>query len=60
MHEVSILLYIELYLHFLQNHGNPTSHIPELVLNNFTTRLGHRIGRLVLISSFIYNQGSSS
>ena len=29
----------------LQNHGNPTSHKPELVLNNFTTRLGHRVGR---------------
>jgi ribosome production factor 1 len=29
----------------LQNHGNPTSHKPELVLNNFATRLGHRIGR---------------
>lgn len=31
----------------LQNHGNPTSHKPELVLNNFTTRLGHRVGRLI-------------
>ncbi|KAA3458840.1 ribosome production factor 1-like [Gossypium australe] len=30
----------------IKNHGNPTSHEPELVLNNFTTRLGHRIGRL--------------
>ncbi|OMO82340.1 Drug/metabolite transporter [Corchorus olitorius] len=29
----------------IKNHGNPTSHEPELVLNNFTTRLGHRIGR---------------
>ncbi|KAF0903292.1 hypothetical protein E2562_026575 [Oryza meyeriana var. granulata] len=27
------------------NHGNPTSHKPELVLNNFTTRLGHCIRR---------------
>ncbi|KAL5669133.1 hypothetical protein ACJX0J_021354 [Zea mays] len=39
-------------LHFgllftLQNHGNPTSHKPELVLNNFTTRLGHRVGRMI-------------
>jgi len=24
----------------LPNHGNPTSHIPELILNNFTTPLG--------------------
>ncbi|XP_007051370.2 PREDICTED: ribosome production factor 1 isoform X2 [Theobroma cacao] len=31
----------------IKNHGNPTSHMPELVLNNFTTRLGHRIGRLI-------------
>ncbi|KAJ1408342.1 Brix domain [Sesbania bispinosa] len=29
----------------IKNHGTPTSHKPELVLNNFTTRLGHRIGR---------------
>ncbi|KAI7754060.1 hypothetical protein M8C21_009575 [Ambrosia artemisiifolia] len=31
----------------LKGHGNPTSHKPELVLNNFTTRLGHRVGRLI-------------
>ncbi|XP_057501735.1 uncharacterized protein LOC130785565 [Actinidia eriantha] len=31
----------------IKNHGNPTSHEPELVLTNFTTRLGHRIGRLI-------------
>ncbi|VFQ80161.1 unnamed protein product [Cuscuta campestris] len=31
----------------IKNHGNPTSHVPELVLNNFTTRLGHRIGRMI-------------
>ncbi|PIN10377.1 Ribosome biogenesis protein RPF1, contains IMP4 domain [Handroanthus impetiginosus] len=31
----------------IKNHGNPTSHQPELVLTNFTTRLGHRIGRLI-------------
>lgn len=43
-----------LYLHWLQNHGNPTSHKPELVLNNFTTRLGHRIGRLLLILCLLY------
>lgn len=30
----------------IKNHGNPTSHEPELILNNFTTRLGHRVGRL--------------
>uniref|UniRef100_A0A6N2MZN2 Brix domain-containing protein n=1 Tax=Salix viminalis TaxID=40686 RepID=A0A6N2MZN2_SALVM len=31
----------------IKNHGNPTSHEPELVLTNFTTHLGHRIGRLI-------------
>ena len=29
------------------NHGAATSHIPELVLNGFGTRLGHRIGRFL-------------
>lgn len=29
----------------MQHHGTPTGHKPELVLNNFTTGLGHRIGR---------------
>ncbi|KAJ9171614.1 hypothetical protein P3X46_014953 [Hevea brasiliensis] len=31
----------------IKNHGNPTNHKPELVLTNFTTRLGHRVGRLI-------------
>ncbi|KAK0582726.1 hypothetical protein LWI29_028894 [Acer saccharum] len=31
----------------IKNHGNPTGHKPELVLNNFTTCLGHCIGRLI-------------
>ncbi|PON97163.1 Brix domain containing protein [Trema orientale] len=31
----------------IKSHGNPTSHEPELVLNNFTTRLGHRVGRMI-------------
>ncbi|KAG7027747.1 Ribosome production factor 1, partial [Cucurbita argyrosperma subsp. argyrosperma] len=31
----------------IKNHGNPTGHEPELVLTNFTTRLGLRIGRLI-------------
>ncbi|URE41514.1 Brix [Musa troglodytarum] len=31
----------------IKNHGNPTDHKPELVLNNFTTRLGHRVGRYI-------------
>jgi len=29
----------------LPNHGKATSHIPEIILNNFTTRLGRRAGR---------------
>lgn len=29
------------------NHGASTSHVPELVLNGFSTRLGHRVGRLL-------------
>ncbi|KAJ3672679.1 hypothetical protein LUZ60_007400 [Juncus effusus] len=31
----------------IKNHGNPTGHKPELVLNNFTTRIGHRVGRMI-------------
>ncbi|EPS61568.1 hypothetical protein M569_13224 [Genlisea aurea] len=31
----------------IKNHGNPTSHRPELVLTNFTSRLGHRVSRLI-------------
>lgn len=30
----------------IKNHGRPTSHKPELVLNNFSTRLGLRVGRM--------------
>lgn len=29
-----------------QNHGRATKHKPELILNNFGTRLGHRVGRM--------------
>ena len=29
----------------IPNHGAPTDHLPEIVLNNFSTRLGHRLGR---------------
>jgi len=28
-------------------HGNKTSHQPELILNRFTTKLGHRVGRML-------------
>jgi len=31
----------------ISNHGNPTSHHPEVILNNFNTRLGHRVGRML-------------
>lgn len=30
----------------IKGHGKPTDHKPELVLNNFSTRLGCRIGRM--------------
>jgi ribosome production factor 1 len=31
----------------VQGHGRPSSHRPELVLNNFNTRLGRRVGRML-------------
>lgn len=31
----------------IPGHGKPTSHVPELILNNFNTRLGRRIGRFL-------------
>ncbi len=31
----------------IRGHGNPTSHVPELILNNFVTRLGRRFGRFL-------------
>eukprot|EP00939_MAST-03C_sp_MAST-3C-sp1_P002603 g2603.t1 len=31
----------------IAGHGAPTSHIPEILLNNFNTRLGHRVGRFL-------------
>jgi ribosome production factor 1 len=31
----------------IAGHGRPTSHRPELILNNFGTRLGHRVGRFL-------------
>merc|ERR1712232_84964 len=33
--------------HDIPNHGSATDHIPELVLNGFGTRLGHRAGRFL-------------
>lgn len=30
----------------IHNHGRATSHTPELILNNFITKLGHRVGRM--------------
>ena len=30
----------------IHNHGRSSAHTPELILNNFVTKLGHRIGRL--------------
>jgi len=31
----------------IAGHGRPTGHRPELILNNFNTRLGHRLGRML-------------
>lgn len=31
----------------LKRHGNATTHRPEVVLNNFKTRLGHTVGRML-------------
>jgi len=31
----------------ISNHGRVTAHQPELILNNFNTRLGHRVGRFL-------------
>jgi len=31
----------------IRNAGKPTSHNPEVILNNFNTRLGHTIGRML-------------
>ncbi|XP_071953365.1 ribosome production factor 1-like [Antedon mediterranea] len=31
----------------IKNSSTPTEHKPELVLNNFNTRLGHTVGRLI-------------
>ncbi|CAI5536318.1 unnamed protein product [Closterium sp. Naga37s-1] len=31
----------------IKNAGRATGHLPELILNNFSTRLGHRVGRLL-------------
>lgn len=30
----------------IENHGRATTHIPELILNNFSSRLGNTVGRL--------------
>jgi hypothetical protein len=30
----------------IRNHGRATSHYPELILNNFSTLMGHRVGRM--------------
>ncbi|KAH8110833.1 Brix-domain-containing protein [Phellopilus nigrolimitatus] len=30
----------------ISGHARPTTHFPELVLNNFVTRLGHTVGRM--------------
>jgi ribosome production factor 1 len=29
----------------IRNHGNPTDHFPELVINNFNSMVGRRVAR---------------
>lgn len=36
----SVILRKDIY-----HHGNPTDHFPEIILNNFNTNVGRRIGR---------------
>ena len=31
----------------ISGHGRVTNHLPEIILNNFSTRLGHRVGRFL-------------
>ena len=31
----------------IAGHGRQTGHVPEIILNNFTTRLGRRVGRIL-------------
>lgn len=31
----------------ISNHGNPTDHLPELILKNFNTAMGRRLGRFI-------------
>lgn len=31
----------------IKNHGTMTSHVPEVILTNFVTRLGRRVGRFI-------------
>lgn len=33
--------------HDLPHYGNPSEHNPELIMNNFDTMIGHRIGRML-------------
>lgn len=40
-------LFFAFFLLSFQRKGKePTEHVPEVILNNFTTRLGHSIGRM--------------
>lgn len=41
-----ILLAVPHEVELVRRGKDPTEHIPEIILNNFTTRLGHSIGRM--------------
>ena len=38
---------------YLVNHGNPTSHFPELILNNFTSRIGRKLCLIIIARMLI-------
>eukprot|EP00004_Rigifila_ramosa_P021688 TRINITY_DN5817_c0_g1_i1.p1 TRINITY_DN5817_c0_g1~~TRINITY_DN5817_c0_g1_i1.p1 ORF type:complete len:328 (+),score=98.82 TRINITY_DN5817_c0_g1_i1:145-984(+) len=31
----------------IKNHGRPSTHLPEIILNSFSTRLGHSVARML-------------
>ena len=35
------------HINQIPEHGVATAHIPEIMLNNFTTRVGRRVGRMM-------------
>ena len=46
-HYQSVYVYNRCCDAVMQGHGKVTQHRPEVILNNFTTRLGHSVARLL-------------